>query len=134
MSPWQYSSVPKGILLCDTTGLAMVYPHGSQSKIPFGTEEYCQGLMLPSCYADYLNEHASALGRIARLSTLRFRERLLEAGDRAYVLGTAMPRAQGRVVAEGESLLATGTDDAVATRLRALDHEVAAVVRRGENE
>jgi hypothetical protein len=120
--------------LRDATGLAMVYPHGSQCKIAFGTEEYCQGLMLPSCYADYMNDHASTLGRLASFGTLRFRERLLEAGDRAYVLGTAMPRSKGQVIGEGESLLATGTDDAVVTRLRTLDHEVAAVVRRGENE
>jgi hypothetical protein len=120
--------------LRDETGLALIYPHGSQCKIHFGTEEHCQGLMLPQCYADYMNEHRSAIGQLARLGTLRFRERMLEPGVRVYVLGTATPRAQGRVVAEGESLLATGTDDAVATRLRALDHEVSAVVRRGDNE
>jgi hypothetical protein len=120
--------------LRDETGLALVYPRGSQCKIAFASEEQCAGMMLPPCYAEYMDQRASALGKLARLGTLRFRERLLEAGDRVYVLGTAVPRAQGRVVAEGELLLATGTDDAVATRLRALDHEVAAVVRRGENE
>jgi hypothetical protein len=120
--------------LRDETGLALVYPHGSQCKIRFGSEEHCQGLMLPPCYAEYMNEHPSPIGQLARLGVLRFRERILEAGERVYVLGTAMPRAQGRVVADSELLQATGTDDAVATRLRTLDHEVVAVVRRGENE
>jgi hypothetical protein len=120
--------------LRDQTGLALVYPHGSECKIHFGSEEHCQGLMLPPCYADYMNAHASALGQLARVGILRFRERMLEAGARVYVLGTAVPRAQEHVVADGALLQATGTDDAVATRLRTLDQDVVALVRRGENE
>ncbi|HKQ56358.1 MAG TPA: GIDE domain-containing protein [Candidatus Eisenbacteria bacterium] len=120
--------------LSDDTGVALVYPHGSECRIRYGTEETCAGLMLPACYGDYMNEHTSALGRLSRLGMLRFRERRLEEGERVYVLGTATPRASSRVVAGTEELLATGTDDAVASRMRTLDQQVAGVVRRGEHE
>src|SRR6185436_10633727 len=110
--------------LSDETGVALVYPHGSECRIRFGTEETCQGLMLPACYADYMNEHTSAFGRLSRLGMLRFRERRLEEGERVYVLGTATPRASSRVVAETAELLATGTDDVVASRMRTLDQQV----------
>lgn len=120
--------------LSDDTGVALVYPHGAQCSIRFGTEETCAGLMLPPCYAEYLDAHTPVFGRLARVGRLRFRERILESGQRAYVLGTAMPRSQARVVAEGEELQATGTDGPIATRRTALDREVVAVVRRGENE
>ena len=119
--------------LRDETGVALVYPHGSQCRIHFGSEEQCQGLMLPPCYAEYMNAHASALGMLSRIGILRFRERMLEAGQRVYVLGTATPRSQAHVIAEGDQLLATGTD-ATAVRRHSLDHGLAAVVRRGENE
>ena len=120
--------------LRDETGVVLVYPHGSECKIRFGSEEHCQGLMLPACYAEYMNAHTSALGQIVRIGVLRFRERVLEAGERVYVLGTAMPRSLARVVAESEELQATGTDGPATTRRAALDHNVAALIRRGENE
>jgi len=122
--------------LSDETGVALVYPHGAECRIRFGTEEHCSGLMLPPCYADYMNEHPSLGVRMARLGTLRFRERMLETGQRVYVLGTATPKAQARVIAqdaEEVELAATGTDGPIARRSR-LDRQVAGVVRRGENE
>lgn len=118
----------------DKTGVALVYPRGAQCKLPFGNEDHYPGVMLPDCYSEYMNTHARVLGGIARMGMLRFREWLLEGGERAYVLGTAVPRAQEHVVAEGPMLEATGTEDAVAHRLRTLDHDVAAVIRRGDNE
>jgi hypothetical protein len=81
-----------------------------------------------------MDAHTSAFGRLARIGHLRFRERILESGQRVYVLGTATPRSQARVVAEGEELQATGTDGPIATRRTTLDRDVVAVVRRGENE
>ena len=120
--------------LSDGTGVALVYPHGAQCRIQYGSEEACSGLMLPDCYAEYMAEHGSVVGRFARLGTLRFRERVLESGQRVYVLGTAMPRSQARVVAESEELQATGTDGPVASRRVTLDRDVVAVIRRGENE
>lgn len=120
--------------LSDETGVALVYPHGSECRINYGSEEHCAGLMLPPCYADYMNAHASLVGRLARLGTLRFRERVLESGQRVYVLGTAMPRSQERVVADIEPMQATGTDGPVAARRSTLDRQVAGVVRQGENE
>lgn len=120
--------------LRDATGVVMVYPRGAELRIPFGTEEHCQGLMLPSCYADYMNDHVSGFTRVTRLGMLRFRERILEGGERLYVLGTATPRREERVIAAGDLLEATGTDDAVPSRLATTDREVVAVVRRGENE
>lgn len=120
--------------LHDETGVALIYPHGAECKIGFGTEERCQGLMLPACYSDYMDTHLSALGKITRIGMLRFRERVLEEGQRLFVLGTATPRSQERVIDEGDLLQATGTDDAAPSRLRTIDQEVVAVVRRGENE
>lgn len=120
--------------LSDDTGVALVYPHGAQVRINFGTEEACSGLALPPCYAEYLDAHQSGIGRLSRLGLMRFRERVLEEGQRMYVLGTATPRSQARVVGESEELQATGTDGPVATRRSRLDREVAAVVRRGQNE
>jgi len=118
----------------DETGLALVYPHGANCRVRFGTEEDCLGLNLPECYADYLKQHLFALNPLIRLSTLRFRERKLEEGERIYVLGTAAPRSREVVVHDGDLLAATGTEDLRATRLRSLDAEVDAVVRQGENE
>jgi E3 ubiquitin ligase len=120
--------------LTDDTGVALIYPHGAQCRINFGTDESCPGLMLPSFYREYLDAHTSAFGRLARIGHLRFRERVLETGQRVYVLGTAMPRSQALVVAAGEELQATGTDGPIATRRTTLDRDVVAVVRRGENE
>ena len=120
--------------LSDDTGVALIYPHGAQCSIRFGAEEQCSGLMLPPCYAEYMDAHPSATGRLARLGHLRFRERILESGQRVYVLGTAMPRSQAHVVADSEELQATGTDGPIATRRTTLDRNVVAVVRRGENE
>jgi len=118
----------------DKTGVALVYPSGAECKIPFGNEDTYSGLMLPDCYADYMKAHVSAMGMLSRMGTLRFRERMLEGGEPAFVLGTAVPRAQERVIADGDLLLATGTGDAAPTRLETTDHEVAAVIRRGDNE
>lgn len=120
--------------LRDETGVALIYPQGSESKLGIGSEEHYQGLMLPSCYADYMNAHTSALGQVARVGNLRFRERMLESGEPVYVLGTATPRSQERTVADVEMPQETGSADAAVARLRSLDHEVAAVVRRGENQ
>lgn len=120
--------------LRDATGVALVYPHGAQCKLHFGTEERFQGLALPACYADYMNANTSVFSRVTRLGVLRFRERMLEAGQHVYVLGTAVPRSRAHVVAAGEPLAATGTDGPVRTRLEDLDRDVAAVIRRGQNE
>ncbi|MBI3540085.1 MAG: hypothetical protein HY076_07410, partial [Candidatus Eisenbacteria bacterium] len=118
----------------DDTGVAMVYPHDAACTIAFGVEEQYEGLALPACYADYMNAHASALGQLARVGMLRFRERVLEGGETVFVLGTATPRAQERVIGDGDLMLATGTDGAVVSQRQTLDQETVAVVRRGENE
>ena len=120
--------------LRDDTGMAMIYPRGAESRINFGTDEECLGINLPPCYAEYLREHPSALNPLVRLASLRFRERTLQEGQRVYVLGSAMPRAREHVVSDGEVVAATGTDDARAGRLRSLDAEADALVRRGDHE
>ena len=120
--------------LRDEDAVALVYPRGATCKIPFGMEEVCAGPNLPPPYDEYLSAHPSAVGRLYRLGRLRFRERTIDVGTEVYVLGTAMPRAQERVIEEGDLIQATDTDDAGVTRLRTLDHEVTGVIRRGENE
>lgn len=120
--------------LRDETGVALVYPKDAEVKLNFQLEEVCNGLALPDCYAQYLDAQPGPGKALWRIGTLRFRERLLEAGQRVYVLGTATPRAQSVSVSMDDELQATGTEDRRAFRVRTLDHEVQAVVRRGENE
>ncbi len=119
--------------LRDDTGVALVYPHGAECSVPHAVEETANGLMMPDCYSDYMKEHGLWMRYVAGLSSFRFRERTLEGGERVYVLGTAMPRAQVLTVSEIQ-LAATGTEDLRAERIRDRDHEVQATIRRGENE
>jgi len=117
----------------DDTGVALVYPAGSECTLPHGVEEVVQPYnALPDCYASYLKEHKPML----RMGALRFRERVLEEGRNLYVLGTATPRAHEVTISDGEAL-ATGTDGPHAlqvTRLRERDSAVRAVVRQGVRE
>jgi len=115
----------------DKTGLALVYPHDAKCTVKWGVEEACSGAALPECYDEYMK----TLGRMQvlwRKDVLRFRERTLEDGMRVFVLGTATPRSQSLPVSDDGELAATGTDGARAQRLQTLDHEVSAVIRRGE--
>lgn len=118
----------------DDTGVALVYPQGSDCRVRYGTDEECSGLNLPDVYADYLRENPSALGPLVRLSWMRFRERTLEDGMQVYVLGTAMPRSRAIAVSEGEALAATGTDGLGDQHRMELDRGTVALIRQGENE
>ena len=125
--------------LRDETGLALVYPTGAQVKVAVSAEEVCNGLMLPPCYSDYLRENGSVVDTFARAGMLRFRERTLEEKQRVFVLGSAVPQARVLEISDMGAFAATGTDDpgAVAlraSRLRTLDGEVHASIRRGDNE
>jgi len=120
--------------LRDETGVALVYPQGATARLNFQVEEECLGISLPDVYAQYLKEQHPAGSALWRLGSLRFRERVLEAGQRIYVLGTATPRPQSVTISMDDELEATGTDDRRARRLNSLDHEARAVIRRGENE
>lgn len=119
--------------LRDETGVALVYPKGSECHVGHTLEETAHGLMMPACYADYMKANGMWMRHVAGLSTLRFRERRLEGGERVYLLGTAVPRAQVLTVSEIQ-LAATGTDDLRAERIRSRDSEVVATIRRGEHE
>ena len=121
--------------LRDETGVAMVYPQGAECRVQFQVEEQCAGLLLPDCYAQYLAEHAGAKGMLWRIGALRFRERILEEGQIAYVLGTAMPRSRAVAVSDESAVIATGTDGSLWTsEQQRLDREVSATIRRGANE
>ena len=120
--------------LRDETGVALVYPKDATVRLNFQVEEECQGVSLPDIYAQYLKEQHPSGSVLWRLGSLRFRERVLEAGQRVYVLGTAMPRPQSVAISMDDELEATGTDDRRAHRLQRLDRETQAVIRRGENE
>jgi hypothetical protein len=82
----------------DGTGIALVYPSGSDCKVPAGSEEQCMGLFMPELYGHYMTEQRLWQRYLWRMSTMRFRERTLEEGQRVYILGTAVPRAQSRDV------------------------------------
>lgn len=120
--------------LRDETGVALVYPQDATVRLNFQVEEECLGVSLPDVYAQYLHDQHPAGSALWRVGSLRFRERVLEAGQRVYVLGTALPRPQSVAISMDEELEATGTDDRRAHRLQTLDHEAQAVIRRGENE
>jgi len=117
--------------VCDETGVALVYPHDAKCTVKWGVEEVCSGAALPECYDEYMKKLGPSQV-LWRMDTLRFRERTLEEGMRVFVLGSATPRAQSLSISDGEELAATGTDGSGAQRLRTLDHEVRAVIRRGE--
>jgi hypothetical protein len=116
--------------LRDATGVALVYPHGAEAHVRHGVSEECAGVALPECYATYMSDRRLAFWRVG---TLRFRERAIEEGQPVYVLGTATPRARVLDVSAGEAMAATGTDNLRAERVRGIDHEVVATVRRGDS-
>ncbi len=116
----------------DGTGLALVYPEGSQCRVPSGSEEECQGFGLPDCYESYMAEQNLWQRHLWRLSGMRFRERMLVEGQHVFILGSAEPRAQSSDIANPEDgltpehavpwiepdLEATGTDGAVTSAPR----------------
>lgn len=118
----------------DDTGLALVYPKDADCRVIHQVEEVCSGINLPDCYAQYLADRKLMFQFVWRLSTLRFRERVLEEGQRVYVLGTAMPRPQVLEVSQDAALEATGTDGPHERRIRQLQQQAAGVIRRGDNE
>ena len=120
--------------LRDDTGLAIVYPKDADCRLQNQVEETCVGINLPDCYVQYLDQHKLGFMHVWRLSTLRFRERSLEEGQRVYVLGTAVPRPQVMTVSQDEALEATGTDGPHERHIRELQHSASGVVRRGESE
>jgi hypothetical protein len=120
--------------LRDETGVALVYPKDATVRLNFQVEEECLGISLPDVYAQYLREQHPAGSALWRMGSLRFRERVLEAGQRVFVMGTALPRPQSVTISMDDELEATGTDDRRAHRLLGLDREAQAVIRRGESE
>ena len=123
--------------LSDDTGVAMVFPQGAECRLNFQVEEDCSGLALPDCYVQYLDEHCHAKSILWRLGTLRFRERILEDGQHAFILGTAMPRSQAFTISEDQTALATGTDGGAMSfnvRHQLLDQNATATIRKGTNE
>ena len=117
----------------DDSGTAMVFPAGAECRVNFGVEEECSGIALPECYAQYMKEHWKG-GALWRFGSLRFRERVLEEGQSAFILGTAMPRGQAFRINDDEELLATGTDGTFGVRHLHLDQEAHATIRKGPNE
>lgn len=117
----------------DETGLALVYPREAECTVRNQVEENCFGINLPGCYAEYMEQKRLAFRHVWRLSTLRFRERILEEGQQVYILGSARPRSQAMEVSQ-DVLEATGTDGPVEQRLRTLQEAAAAVIRKGEHD
>jgi hypothetical protein len=119
--------------LRDETGVALIYPEASECKVAFGVEEVCNGPFLPDCYSEYIKTEHLTLVSFISVGQMRFRERVMQSGQRAFVLGSAMPRAHAVSLSDGEAMEATGTDGPQ-NRIATTDREVAAVVRRGQNE
>ena len=117
----------------DETGVALIYPEGGDCKLAFGVEEVCTGPFLPECYSQYIKSEQLRMVSLMSAGQMRFRERVMQGGQRAFVLGSAMPRARAVSLSDGDIMQATGTDGPV-NRIADLDRQVMAVVRRGENE
>jgi E3 ubiquitin ligase len=83
----------------DGTGVALVYPEGSQCRVPSGTTDECQGFGMPDCYEQYMAEQNLWQRHLWRLSGMRFRERTLDEGQHVFVVGSAEPRAPSLDVA-----------------------------------
>lgn len=121
--------------LKDDTGAAMVFPQGADCRVSFQVEEVCMGASLPDFYSKYMNEHCGMQSGLWRFGQLRFRERVLEDGQHAFVLGTAMPRSHAVTLSDEDTALATGTDGTLWTvQQQMLDHEATATIRKGTNE
>ena len=121
----------------DETGVALVYPEGSQCRATITGDETCLGINLPDVYAQYLSRQRLGMRYLWRMSSMRFRERVIVEGEPIYVLGEAQPRARSVAISDVDEALATGTDGPArlhGERLRSLHHDVAAVVRRGRYE
>jgi hypothetical protein len=119
--------------LSDETGVALVYPHGSECKLVPGVEEICNGPFLPPCYSEYIKANHLAMASVWSLGQVRFRERLIEPGQHVFVLGTAMPKSNAVSINDADEVQATGTDGRV-NPIQTLDHDTKAIVRKGENE
>jgi len=119
--------------LRDDTGLALVYPEGSECKIGFGVEEVCNGPFLPECYSEYIKSEHLTVVSLMSVGQMRFRERVMQSGQAVFVLGSAMPRARAVSLSDDDAVAATGTDGPQ-NRIATADHEVTGVVRRGQNE
>ena len=118
----------------DESGLALVYPNGAECHVQNQVEEVCVGINLPECYIQYMDDRQLAMRHIWRLSTLRFRERTIEEGQRVYVMGSAMPKPMTMTVSQADELESTGTDGPHEKRIRELQQEVTGIVRLGQNE
>jgi len=93
----------------------------------------CSGPSFPPCYADYIKEEHLQLVSFLNMGSMRFRERIVQDGQRVFILGTAMPRSHSFAISDGDEMKATGTDGRP-SRLAALDDATTAIIRRGDNE
>jgi hypothetical protein len=120
-------------VLRDETGSALIYPKGARCTLNFGVSEECIGINVPEPYSSYMK----TLGPrhlLWQMGSMRFRERMLDAGQSIYVLGTATPRSRVLSIAEGDEFAATGTDGGGAQHVRAVKDDAVAIVRQGEGE
>lgn len=132
----------------DETGLALVDPAGARATLGDQVEEECSGIALPDVYADYLRDQHLGAAALWRMGRMRFRERLLEDGQRTFVFGTAAPRPQAVDLSDADGAQAIPSAPVIVTstapvldvaelhaqRIRALDAEVTGVIRRGASD
>ena len=123
--------------LTDETGTALVYPKGSECRLPFGVEETTIGPFgFPECYAEYMKRSNLGMSAMWRMGQMRFRERTIDEGQRLYVLGRAHPKAQATTLAmpDEDVLESTGTADLRASRIARADQDVRGVIRRDSSD
>lgn len=121
--------------LKDETGIALVYPQGAECRTNFDVAEQTHGLGVPDLYMDFMESRNLGMRHLWAMGPMRFRERRLDAGAHLYVLGRANPKSVARTVSfDEEALEATGTDSYGAMKVRPLDEEYCAVIRRGPRD
>jgi hypothetical protein len=119
--------------LRDETGVALVYPDGSECKLTPGVEQVCNKRNMPERLAEYLRSEELRNVDLIGGVDLRFRERVMGHGQHVFILGSAMPRPNAFNISDDDIMRATGTDGP-AHRIGDLDRQLAAVIRRGEHE
>jgi hypothetical protein len=120
----------------DETGTALVYPEGARVNAGNRVEEETHGFGVPEPYAGWMAERQLPLRMLWSMGPMRFRERILDEGQRVYVLGRANPKPHAVSISmdDEEVMLATGTDAIGAAHVRHYDGECSAVVRRGPKD
>jgi hypothetical protein len=119
----------------DSTGTALVYPQGADTRVGDVVTEETHGLGVPEPYASFMAGRELGMRHVWSMGAMRFRERVVDEGCAVFVLGRANSKPHSIAVSmDDEVLEATGTEAAGATYVRQHDGDCCAVIRRGKDD